>query len=186
MLPPADEGKAEPSDSSSLLDALRDEVRQLQRRTQALEEEIVKLRGLPPHSQSAANTNNPRTATTSPQPASICDQDPAVRSAFLQTEWLPFIKDLRSAMLLMHSRTLHCFSPEERYVSQVEVDAFVERCTELTTRWYGRPNVSAVYSWLMKAAEVCGESKYPFEAIPMKWSPDGYVRVLDGAIRKQL
>ena len=134
---------------------------------------------------SASGTRMPPSSPS--QPAGICQQSTDVRARFMESQWLPFVKDMRTAMMGVHERSMHSFSPDERMPPQDTVDEFATRCHKLTQDWYGhRGNVSAVYEWMMKAAEVAHESKYPFEAIPCQRSADGWTRVLDGEMRKRL
>jgi hypothetical protein len=43
----------------------------------------------------------------------LCAGEPKARAHFLQTEWLPFIRELRQALLDVQTKSLHNYSPRE-------------------------------------------------------------------------
>jgi hypothetical protein len=113
---------------------------------------------------------------------------PLERAAFLKTEWIPFIKNLRLEALQVQTRTLSDFSIEERMPPQKVILELTERCHMLTEKWYGpgRSNVSCMYEFLMECSDNSGITAYTFDQIPFKRSHDHYCRVLDGRMRLQL
>jgi len=118
----------------------------------------------------------------------LCAGAPKDRAHFLQSQWLPFIRELRQALLEVQTKSLHSYAPHERMPSQQQIAEWSDRCRKLTEQWYGSGlgSLSAMYEFLMEAANYSGESGYRFEAIPTKRSADGYVRVIDGEIRREL
>ena len=46
--------------------------------------------------------------------------------------------------------------------------------------------MSAFYEFFMDASSQAGEPFYEFEQIPTHRSPDGFIKVIDGSVRKQL
>merc|ERR1712137_573053 len=70
--------------------------------------------------------------------------------------------------------------------SQRIICRLAQTCMQLTERWHGRANASAMYKFLMEAAENDGHSPYSFDDLPQQRSSDGFVRVLDGQVRSRL
>jgi len=105
------------------------------------------------------------------------------KQAFLAHEWGPFYKELQEALSATRTRHMVGVSVEEVMPPQVQWEAWATRCRELTAKWYGAPNISAVYQLLIECSEYDGVSPYRFYDVPAQWSDDGWVRALDGNVR---
>jgi len=113
---------------------------------------------------------------------------PVQKDRFVSECWLPFMRLLQDELIAVRTRAACDFSKEERMPSQRRVLELSRACMDLTERWYGKGhgNVSAIYEWLMEAADYSGEAAYNWRDIPCHWSPDGFVRIVDGKVRWNL
>ncbi len=117
----------------------------------------------------------------------LCDAAAPIRAEFLSQKWIPFLRELKDELLSAEARCLSGFGPEELLPSQRRVEELTEKCASLTLAWHGARNYSVIYEWLMELHDV-DRSTYPyrFEELPMERSADGWVRVVDGNVRKSL
>ena len=113
----------------------------------------------------------------------LCSASPPERAAFLQEKWLPFIAELKHAMRATRSRSVGGFSPEEILPPQKQINEWSERNLALTAAWHGRPNLSVMYEFIIEVSTLDPSSPYKFAAVPSKRSADGWIRVIDGAVR---
>uniref|UniRef100_A0A6T9LQN7 Uncharacterized protein n=1 Tax=Haptolina ericina TaxID=156174 RepID=A0A6T9LQN7_9EUKA len=105
------------------------------------------------------------------------------KAKFLETEWKPFYDELAAA--LVHTQTNHIvgIALEQVLPPQTAWETWSERCRQLTLKWHGNANVSAVFQLLIECSEYDGISPYRFSDVPREWSTDGWVRALDGNVR---
>jgi hypothetical protein len=117
----------------------------------------------------------------------LCDAAAPIRAEFLSQKWIPFLRELKEELLSAEARFLSGFGPEELLPSQRRVEELTEKCASLTLAWHGARNYSVIYEWLVELHDV-DRSTYPyrFEELPMERSADGWVRVVDGNVRKSL
>eukprot|EP01104_Vermistella_antarctica_P015176 TRINITY_DN4921_c0_g2_i8.p1 TRINITY_DN4921_c0_g2~~TRINITY_DN4921_c0_g2_i8.p1 ORF type:complete len:973 (+),score=162.40 TRINITY_DN4921_c0_g2_i8:616-3534(+) len=99
---------------------------------------------------------------------------------------MPFYRMLRTELIGVETRALHEYSPQERMPPQSKLLDFINTCKRLTTEWYGRPNLSLLYEWFQEASNYSGEARYLFAELSSKRSPDGFLKALDGQLRKAL
>eukprot|EP00163_Fabomonas_tropica_P023293 TRINITY_DN40588_c0_g1_i1.p2 TRINITY_DN40588_c0_g1~~TRINITY_DN40588_c0_g1_i1.p2 ORF type:complete len:762 (+),score=128.68 TRINITY_DN40588_c0_g1_i1:2408-4693(+) len=120
--------------------------------------------------------------------AGIARSDSSTRAHFIQSQWLPFIKELRDATLEALTRTCQESAPEKRMPPQSTVLSYLKRCKALTEQWYGpgSGNYSVVYSWFLRTIEQAKLTAYAYEELETVISTDGYVQVLDSGLRRQL
>jgi hypothetical protein len=114
----------------------------------------------------------------------IVQRAPKVRAQFLKEQWLPYLRELRDALLQSQTKMLHEFSANERLPPQAEMDRWARRCVELTLLYYGKPNLSAFYEFYIEVSAVSGDKPYRMTQIPMHRSDDGYALVVDARVRK--
>lgn len=75
------------------------------------------------------------------------------KERFVREEWLPFYSELQDALCATKTRHMLGVSLEETLPTQIEWERWASRCAELTTKWHGRPNLSAVYQLLLACSE---------------------------------
>eukprot|EP00927_Polykrikos_kofoidii_P047700 TRINITY_DN41980_c0_g1_i1.p1 TRINITY_DN41980_c0_g1~~TRINITY_DN41980_c0_g1_i1.p1 ORF type:complete len:788 (-),score=158.87 TRINITY_DN41980_c0_g1_i1:61-2073(-) len=117
---------------------------------------------------------------------SIKLRDGSVRARFLQEEWGPFFAELRCFVQDAKDRQANNFSHHEVMPSHSKLIDLTRRCLDLTERWHGRANVSALYEAYCEAAELDGHSPYVVRDLPQERSADGYTRALDSKARRNL
>lgn len=117
----------------------------------------------------------------------LCDAAAHIRAEFLSQKWIPFLRELKEELLAAETRCLSGFGPEELLPSQRRVEELTEKCASLTLAWHGSRNYSVIFEWLMEIHDV-DRATYPyrFEELPVERSVDGWVRVVDGNVRKSL
>jgi hypothetical protein len=115
-----------------------------------------------------------RSSTASPpEDMPLVKAPGAEKSTFLSSQWAPFVQEMKDALLATRTRHAVGVSLEEMLPPQAQWVAWAERCAELTSRWHGRPNISAVFQLLVECSEYDGVSPYRFDAMPREWSHDG-------------
>ena len=117
----------------------------------------------------------------------ICDSTVSSRAQFLSQQWLPFLRELKDELLSAQTKYIAGFGPEELFCPQARVEELTQKCAALTLAWHGARNYSVIYEFLMELHDV-DRSTYPyrFEELPAERSADGWVRVIDGNVRKAL
>jgi len=152
------------------------------------EEFVAWVMGITPGELSAD-----RDLTRAIQMAAVCMQEVATpvccgsneeRQRFLEKEWAPFIAELRDALASTQTRHALGFSPEEVLPPRESWIAWADRNRQLTTKWYGRPNVSVLYELLIECGLHDGDSVYRTSELRQEWSEDRWVRTIDGKARK--
>mmetsp|Transcript_28719 Transcript_28719/g.72210 ORF Transcript_28719/g.72210 Transcript_28719/m.72210 type:complete len:754 (+) Transcript_28719:55-2316(+) len=138
------------------------------------------LASAPTHPQTFENALVPASAG----PVSKMAAD--ARRSFMQERWLPFLRMLKSELDLVVSKAAQNFSPEKRLPSQAAIVQWVSICRKLTAEWHGRPNIAVMYEWMVEASEHSGDTGYNWNLIKVCRSPDSYVRIADGKLRKEL
>lgn len=96
---------------------------------------------------------------------------------FYVEKWEPFLQELRKHYNETKRRTAEHYDLAQRMPSQDEIDRLTYRCTELTTEFYGKPDLSVLYRAFMKMCHAAQISFYK----PMKYetSNDGWLRFID-------
>ena len=105
------------------------------------------------------------------------------KAAFVRDEWLPFLHELREALVATRTRHLVGVSLMSVLPPQTQWETLTARCRELTAVWHGVANISVVYQLLAECSEYDGIAPYRFSEVPREWSADGWVRALDGRVR---
>jgi hypothetical protein len=106
------------------------------------------------------------------------------RSLFVETEWLPFLSELKHALTATKTRYVLGFSPEEVLPPQDSWIAWADKARALTTKWYGQPNLSVLYEMLIETSSYDGDSVYRTSEMRQQRSEDGWANSVDGTIRK--
>ena len=131
-------------------------------------------------------------------PPPVSEQSAAQRGVWLSDSWLPFVSSLRAQLARTLERTVALHSPARRLPSQHDMAALATRCRLLTRQWYGGDeeggeegaeegaSLSALYAWLVEASDAAGQSPYRFEEVPQRRSRDGWLRLVDGNVRRRL
>lgn len=108
----------------------------------------------------------------------------AERTAWISENWEPFLARIKELSAEVKQRTESNYGPEARLPSQEEFRDLSAKCRDLTAQWYGRPNISIVYQFLITVSEVAGiEAAYALGDVPTLQSSDGFVMAMDGSSR---
>jgi hypothetical protein len=106
------------------------------------------------------------------------------RDKWISSNWTPFLERLEGLLTEIKFRTNQQFAFEVRLPSQEDFRALSAENRKLTEQYYGRANVGAVYTFLVKASEVAGiEAAYAFSKVPSQRSADNWVLAMDGSNR---
>jgi hypothetical protein len=95
----------------------------------------------------------------------IAECGPQERGTFLKDEWLPLMQELKAELTLVRTRALVGVSPEELLPAQSKLDGWTERMLELTRRWHGRPNVCAMYEFMIEVWIITALARLPYARI---------------------
>jgi len=104
---------------------------------------------------------------------------------FIKELWMPLAIEIRDELRYVEARAEAGFAEAERLPPQEKIILWANRCLLLTEKWrgQGRGSLSLVYQALMRMGQYDGIAPYRFEQVPVAWSDDGFVRVLDAEKR---
>eukprot|EP00933_Yihiella_yeosuensis_P019539 TRINITY_DN15818_c0_g1_i1.p1 TRINITY_DN15818_c0_g1~~TRINITY_DN15818_c0_g1_i1.p1 ORF type:complete len:1927 (-),score=360.69 TRINITY_DN15818_c0_g1_i1:513-6293(-) len=116
----------------------------------------------------------------------VKDAPQPLRHSFLKKEWEPFTDALKSELKKVRKRKARGISFHEIMPPQWWIIMLSTRCYQLTERWHGKGNYSAIYHFLMEASEYDGHSHYLLTDLKTQRSEDGYVKAIDGSGRRRI